>query len=184
MNDERPRPQFGAYASSDEQRARSGQEPQKYVSDPALVPRDMPPEDPAATRRPGQREQVSQARLIDRIVTIAMMAFGLYSILGGIRAYTDPYALAAAIGMSDIELSDAGALRTAGIVSIVVMLLGWAGTAWLLWRRHARRKSMWWIALIAGVVFTLIGALIVAVAFAMDPAVLERFASMQGIEVP
>lgn len=184
MSDERPRPQFGAYASSDEQLARSGQAPQRHVSDPALVPRDMPPEDPATPRRPGQREAVGQGTLIDRIVTIAMMAFGLYSIIGGIRVYTDPYALAAAIGMDGLELSDAGALRTAGVVAIVVMLLGWAGTVWLLWRRHTRRKSMWWIALIAGVVFTFVGALIVAVAFAMDPAVLERFASMQGIELP
>jgi hypothetical protein len=43
---------------------------------------------------------------------------------------------------------------------------------------------MWWIALIAGVAFTIVGALIVAVPFAMDPAVLEKFAELQGIELP
>jgi hypothetical protein len=184
MNDDRPRPQFGAYASPEEQRARSGQDAPKHVSDPALVPRDMTPEETVAPRRPGQRDQVSQGALIDRIITVALMAFGLYSILGGIRVYTDPYSLVAAIGMSGIELSDPGALRVAGIVSIVVMLIGWAGTVWILWRRNSRRKTMWWIALIAGVAFTIVGALIVAVPFAMDPAVLEKFAELQGIELP
>jgi len=183
MSDERPRPQFGAYASSEEQRARTGHDAAKHVSDPALVPRDMPPEDPAGPRRPGQREQVGQATLIDRVITVALMAFGLYSILGGIRVYTDPYALVDAIGMSGIELTDPTALRAAGIASIVVMLLGWVGTAWMLWRRHTRRRTMWWLALIAGIVFTIVGALIVAVPFAMDPAVLDKFADLQGIDL-
>jgi len=177
-------PQYGAFASPEEQRARSGQGEAKYVSDPALVPRDMPPEDVAAPRHPGQREPVTQGRLVDRVVTIALMAFGLYSILGGIRVFTDPYALADALGMRDVVLSDPASIKTVGVVAIVVMLLGWAGTVWLLWRRHTRRKSMWWIALLAGILFTIIGALMVAVPFAMDPAVLEMFATMQGIELP
>lgn len=184
MSDERPRPQFGAYSSPEEQRARSGQDVPKRVSDPALVPRDMPPEDAAAPKRPGQYEQVSQATVVDRVITVALMAFGLYSVLGALRSYTDPYALLDAIGMSDVELTDPAGLRVAGIVSIVVMLIGWVGTVWILWRRHARRKTMWWIAVIAGIVFTIVGALIVAVPFAMDPAVLQKFAELQGIELP
>jgi len=184
MSDERQRPQFGAYSSPEEQRARSGQDAPRRVSDPALVPQEMPPEDVAAPRRPGQHEQVSQARVIDRVITVALMAFGLYSVLGTIRVYTDPYYLVDAVGMKGIELNDPDGLRIAGIVAIVVMLIGWAGTVWLLWRRNARRKTLWWIAVIAGVVFTTIGALIVAVPFAMDPAVLNKFAELQGIELP
>ena len=184
MTEERPRPQFGAYASPEEQLARSGRAAARQVSDPALIPRDMPPEEPAAQNRPGQRESVSQFTLVDRVLTVALMAFGLYSVVGSFRVYTDPYALVEIIGMTGIELTQAGVIHTAGVISVVVMLLGWTGTVWALWKRGARRKSMWWIAVLAGIVFTVVGALIITIPFAMDPAVLQEFATMQGIELP
>ena len=184
MSDERPRPKFGAYASNEEQLARINEHMPQPVMDPALIPQDMPPEDPARAARPGSREPVGQLTMVDRVVTVALLAFGLYTVLGSIGTYLDPYSLLDLLGMKGTTLTDPGALKTAGVVSTVLMLLGWAVTVWLVWRRGARRKSMWWIAVIAGIVFTIMGAMIVAVAFAMDPAVLDGFANLQGIELP
>lgn len=180
--DDQPRPRYGAYASPEEQAARSGRE--APVVDPALVPRDMPPEAPGSpARRPAAPAPQGRSSLADRIVTILLMAIGLYYVLGSIGLYTDPSALADAMRL-DVELSDYAGQRGAGIAAVVVMLVGWLATVWFLWRRGARGRSMWWIALLAGVVFNFVGTLIVAIPFAMDPNVMQAFMEMQGIEQP
>lgn len=176
-----PRPQYGAYASSSEQRARSGQP--DPVIDPALIPRDVPPEWDTAPARRADSAPATNGRLIDRVITIALLVFGLYSIITGIGFYTDPDALMDAVRI-DAELSDPGLIRGLGISSIVIMLVGWLATTWFVWRRGTAGKSMWWIALIAGVVFTFVGAMLVAVPLVMDPGVFDAFVEQQGIIVP
>ncbi|MGO3031866.1 MAG: DUF6264 family protein [Microbacterium gubbeenense] len=177
-NDAEPRPQYGAYASPAEQRARSGQ-PDPDV-DPALIPRDVPPEWDAAPTRQASGSPATTGRLVDRVVTIALLAFGLYSIITGIGLYTDPDALLGALRL-DADLSDPGLIRGLGMASIIVMLIGWLATTWLVWRRGAAGKSMWWIALIAGVVFTFLGAMLVAVPLAMEPGVSGAVIAQQGL---
>lgn len=170
---ERPRPQFGAFATPEEQRVRSGRAVEPV--DPALVPRDMPPgAEPRAT--PGVRRR----GFGDRVATIALLVFGLFMVLDSISAYTDPAALLDALRL-EVELVDYAGQRAAGVVAVVVMLIGWLATTWFVWRRGVAGKSMWWIALIAGVVFTIIGGLIVAIPLVSDPNVFAAFAEMQGV---
>ncbi|WP_197517281.1 DUF6264 family protein [Microbacterium karelineae] len=178
MNDgapaERPRPQFGEYARPEEQAVRAGH-PAPEI-DPALVPQDGPPDvDPPKRAAP-------RSRLGDRVVTIALLAFGLYNVISGIGLYTDPSALLEAMRIGDVEFADYDALRSAGVAAIVVMMAGWLATTWFVWRRGSAGKSMWWIALLAGIVFSLVGALIVAIPFATDPNVMSAILEMQGID--
>ncbi|WP_110589298.1 DUF6264 family protein [Microbacterium suaedae] len=170
---QRPRPQFGEYARPEDQAARAGR-PVPDI-DPALIPQDGPPES-------GPSKPPKRSRLGDRVVTIALLAFGLYYIVSGIGLYTDPSALLDAMGLDGVEFSDYAAQQTAGVVAVVVVLAGWLATTWFVWRRGAAGKTMWWIALLAGVVFNLVSALIVAVPFSMDPNVLNAILEMQGIE--
>jgi len=180
MNETPPRPQYGAYASAAEQQARSGHA--NSAVDPALVPRDMPPESSASSSvRRATEEPQTAGRIMDRVVTIALLAFGLYSIITGIGLYADPYALLDALRL-DADLSDPGLIQGFGVASIVVMFVGWLATTWLVWRRGAAGRSMWWIALLAGVVFTFVGAMLVAVPLVMDPGVFDAFVEQQGIE--
>lgn len=178
MNETAPRPQYGAYASAAEQRVRSGDA--NSAVDPALVPRDMPPESGSAPASRATHAPQTPARVMDRVVTIALLAFGLYSIITGIGLYADPYALLDALRL-DAELSDPGLIQGLGVASIVVMFVGWLATTWFVWRRGAAGRSMWWIALLAGVVFTFVGAMLVAVPLVMDPGVFDAFVAQQGI---
>lgn len=178
-NETAPRPQYGVYASAEEQQVRSGNA--NAAVDPALVPRDMPPESGAAPVTRTAHAPQTTGRVMDRVVTIALLAFGLYSIITGIGLYTDPYALLDALRL-DAELSDPDLIQGLGVASIVVMLAGWLATTWFVWRRGAAGKSMWWIALLAGVVFTFIGAMLVAVPLVMDPGVFDAFVAQQGID--
>ncbi|WP_221583989.1 DUF6264 family protein [Microbacterium sp. G2-8] len=170
---DRPRPQYGQYATPDEQRARGGQtvEPVEPI-DPALIPQDTPIE--VAPPR------ASGPRLADRIVTIALLAYGLFNTLSAIPMFTDPTALLDIMGV-DAEVADYAGQRTAGVVAIAVMILGWLATTWLVWRRGSAGKSMWWIALLAGIVFNTIASLMIAIPLVQDPNVFEALMQMQGI---
>lgn len=175
---ERPRPQYGAYASPDQQRAARGLPPEQAPEpvDPALVPQDTPVDERPAAPAP-------RGRIIDRVVTVALLAYGLFNTLGAIPLFTDPSALLGLMQV-DAQLSDYAGARTAGAVSIGVMVVGWLATTWFVWRRGARGKSMWWIALIAGVVFNLIGSAIVAIALVQDPNVLDALMQAQNLAPP
>lgn len=173
MSDAGGRPQFGEYASSEQQRALSGHS--ALASDPALIPRDMPPGVERASPHPPRRTSI-----VDRVVTVALLAFGLFTVLDSIGSYTDPAALIDMLGL-DAELSNYGGQRAAGVAAVAVMLVGWLATTWFVWRRGAAGKSMWWIALTAGVVFTFAGGLIVAIPLVTDPNVFDAFVQMQGL---
>ena len=60
-------------------------------------------------------------------------------------------------------------------------MLATAATTWFLWRRGAAGKSMWWIAC-RGVVFTFVGAMLVAVPLVMDPGVYDAFVAQQRLD--
>lgn len=135
----------------------------------------MPPGVEQASPRPAGR-----ASVVDRVVTVALLAFGLFTVIDSIGSYTDPATLVEMLGL-DAELTNYGGQRAAGIAAVVVMLVGWLATTWFVWRRGAAGKSMWWIALIAGVVFTFAGGLIVAIPLVTDPNVFDAFVQLQGL---
>lgn len=166
---ERPRPQYGQYATPEDQLSRGGR-PAEPI-DPALIPQDTPVE-PAPSRPPGRL-------MADRIVTIALLAYGLFNTLSAIPMFTDPMALLDIMGV-DAELTDPAGQRSAGVVAITIVIIGWLATTWLVWRRGSAGKTMWWIALLAGVVFNTVASLIVAIPLVQDPNVFDALMQMQG----
>jgi hypothetical protein len=192
----RPRPQYGEYATPEEQRARirqpdvtaaldTGQSPDEVASASAHRPAAGEPgssgpgvhsEDGAAAAP----ARATRGRSIDRIVTIALLAYGFVTMIGAIPAFIDygTYAsnLLETMGV-DAELSDPAAGRPWAIAASLVLAFGWMVTAALAAWSMRRGRLSWWIALTGGVVFTFISGILIVVPLLSDPEVLRAMQS-------
>lgn len=184
--DERPRPQYGEYATPEEQRARirhpdasraieTGQAPHAAPAAPPIAPTASAPApapaDPAVVARRG---------LIDRIATIALLVYGLANVVTSLpqmisfTPYADALEQVLGVDASAIDLSSG---RTWGTVAAVVLALGWVATALLSWRRLRRGRLAFWVPLAGGAVTILVSGLLLSVGLMSDPAVVEQITS-------
>ncbi|MFD4958653.1 DUF6264 family protein [Microbacterium sp. NPDC058389] len=185
----RPRPQYGEYASPEEQRARIQQpapEWQQPVTPAAAVVADtveggIPSPQPAPESQPAGAPV--RTRMVDRVVTIALLVYGLFNVVTSFPSFLDYGAYAetmfAVMGL-DVTLSDPAAGRPWGITAAVVVAIGWIATALVsLWSLR-RGRLTWWIPLAAGIFFTFVTGVLMAVPLMSDPAVLEALLGTTG----
>jgi hypothetical protein len=171
-----PRPQYGEYATPEEQRARIRQPDiaatlagKPVVAEQAVAAPTVRPAAPAA----GPAAAPTRHR-VDRIVTVALLAYGLVSVITSIPAlvdystYTDT--VFQLLGV-DASLSDPAAARPWGIAAAIVLALGWAITAALSWWSLRRGRLTWWIPLVGAFVFTFASSALMMVPLMSDPAV-------------
>lgn len=179
----RPRPQYGEYASPEEQRARIRQPEVSWaletgrpvpVDTAGAVPAPAPASAPtagAATPRP---------RAIDRIVTFALLAYGLLNVISAFPSLVDFVAYADTmfdlLGI-DATLTDPAAGKPWGIAAALVLAFGWVLTALLSWASLRRGRLSWWIPLVGGIVFTFASATLVLIPLTNDPAVWDALVS-------
>lgn len=174
---ERPRPQYGEYATPEEQRAHIRQPDAREAQTP-----------PAAQPAQAQREaaptaEAPAAPLWDRILTLALLGYGLFTVLTAIPSYTD-YAQYAEVvlGMFEVEvpLSDPAGANAWGLAAALVMGIGWLATAaWaILTLRRGRRA--WWVPLVGGVVVSAIAGLLLVIPLVNDQAVWAALVSAVG----
>ena len=171
--DPRPRPQFGEYATPEEQRARIRQPDASLVYEPAPVV-----DAPAGAHAPAAASPApaTRSRAVDRIVTFALLAYGLVNVISSFPALVDFSGYAQTMfDLLGVEtaLSDPAAGRPWGIAAAVVLAVGWIVTAALSWLNMRRGRLSWWIPLVGGVVFTFASAMLVLVPLMNDPAVWE-----------
>lgn len=177
--DPRPRPQYGEYATPEEQRARIAQPDVGLVYEPAPVVTSDRPAAPAESA-PHRGAASARTRPVDRIVTFALLAYGLVNVIATFPAlvdfvaYTD--AMLAYVG-TDAALTDPAAGRPWGIAAALVLAFGWVITAAVSWASLRRGRLTWWIPLVGGAVFTLLSASLVLVPIMSDPAVWEALVS-------
>jgi hypothetical protein len=187
--DSRPRPQYGEYATPEEQRARMrppGPAAQAAAAPPAqsappaptwgasslpgTKPAPKPGPWPEAT--PGTRER--KPHPVDRIVTLALLAYGLINVITSIPSLVDNAAYTETVfkllGVN-ATLSDPAAGKPWGFAAALVMALGWLITAWLSWLSLRRGRLTWWIPLVGGFVFTFVSGVLMLVPLMNDPAV-------------
>lgn len=171
--DPRPRPQYGEYATPEEQRARIAQPDVDLVYEPAPVPEQSVPVSPAKPEAaPG--ETPPRSRAVDRIVTFALLAYGLVNVVASFPAlvdfteYTDT--MFELLGV-DATLSDPAAGRPWGIAAAIVLAVGWFVTAVLSWMSVRRGRLSWWIPLVGGLVFMSASGILVLIPLMNDPAV-------------
>lgn len=165
--DPRPRPQYGEYATPEEQRARIRQPDVTVALETGAAPGAAQPTPEAVVAASPPRR-----RLVDRVVTIALLAYGLFNVLSSFPAFLD-YELYAqtmfqVMGV-DAELADPAAGRPWGIAAAVLLAVGWIATALVSWWSLRRGRITWWIPLVAGIVFTFTAGVLMIVPLMNDP---------------
>jgi len=172
--DPRPRPEYGEYATPEEQRARikqpdltrlleTGQDPDALQGADATTP-------PSIVAKPATAP-VSRGRFVDRVATIALLVYGLVNVVTGIPNMIDYEAyVGTVLGLFgvDAQLADSAAGRPWGIAAALVLGVGWLLTAYVSWRSLARGRITWWIPLVAGIVFTSTAGILLMVPIVSD----------------
>lgn len=179
----RPRPQYGEYATPEEQRARIA-EPPKWMLEPEAAAAPGAPGVTDDAARPSTQAPppvpgaavVAPKKRADRFVTLALLAIGLYTVLSSVFTATDFRAFSAQwMEIAEIDGTftniDQGTLMLQ--ISVAVMAAVWVITAWLSFRLIARGRISWWIPLVGGVVANLISSVLIGIALLGDPAVMD-----------
>lgn len=183
-DEQRPRPQYGEYATPEEQRARivdSGAA--QHPSDPPSAPPDPEPAASAAPvdahHLPSPRPTTTAARptrTADRVITIALLAYGLITVLGAIPQLVDFVGLveqSMRVAGIDATISDAAGGRAWGTAMAVVYAAGWLLTAVLSWWSLSHRRLSWWIPLVGAIVTFVIVFGLVMIAMLSDPGLVD-----------
>ncbi|MFJ4044702.1 DUF6264 family protein [Microbacterium sp. NPDC089987] len=166
------RPQYGEYASPEEQRARAGLPP--LSAEPAASASSPPLAGPAAPSRPARPALGgAPAQPVGRLVTLVLLGLGLVNVLSSIPQFVNMApTLSESMKMLGLEgeFTNYAAARTWGVIAVVILLAGYAVTAWLSFRQLKRSRSAWWIPLVGFVItMSLVSACISVVMFS-DPA--------------
>ena len=108
---------------------------------------------------------------VDRIVTLVLLAFGLFVVVSGIPGY-----LSMADTLQQVYTQLGRGTYTAtelsgslGVTAVVVQALLWALTALFAGLALRRGRIAWWIAVVGGVVAFIAVMIIVSVALMADP---------------
>lgn len=165
---QRPRPQFGEYATPEQQRAHIRQpvpEPAATHPDPRL---SAPPMSAGAMPQ--------QPRTMDRLATVMLLGFGLVYVVLQLPQYFAFTALADAV-MKTLGIAGTFTNTTAGqiwgIAAAVLLVLGYLLTLLISLRRLRRAQVTWWVPLVGAVITYIIVGICVTVPVMGDPAVLS-----------
>jgi len=185
--DERPRPQYGEYASEAERAAaieRSGAAGPAPRETPAGSDAPVRPAAPKATAgAPGQPARPAPDRTVntgfDRIATIFLLMFGLVYIIGGAGSY---FTLGASMERMFAQLGVGEYTPTTLTPIIGIVIVVSEGIIWLLaagwsYLRISRGRPSWWIPLVAGILGFLVSVALLGVLLAQDPAFLSYVSS-------
>lgn len=162
------RPQYGEYASPEEQRVRAGLPPVEQTPAPSAP---VPPTAPAAPRNAVRAPQVD--RRMGRMITAMMLGIGLVYVLTsipGLLNMADAFDQTLKIFGMEGSFSNFAAARVWGIVAMLVLLIGYVVTVWLSVRRIRRNLSSWWLPLVGFVVTMFFVCICVSVPMFGDPA--------------
>ncbi|WP_295013203.1 DUF6264 family protein [uncultured Microbacterium sp.] len=182
----RPRPQYGEYATTEEQLRRSGREAAPVppgLAPPAISPHAaashaLPPRPgaPSANTPASTAGAVTPAHPIDRIAALALLAYGLWNVITSVITFLDPSTLIGTmmqmLGVSG-TFTNYGQAKVLGIVAAVILIVGWTLTAAWTVLRLRRGKRTWWVPVLGGAVFVTLSSICILVAFYSDPAVVS-----------
>lgn len=180
-DDMRPRPQYGEYATPEEQRARIKQPDMTRLlesgQDPDALQGAVPADSPSLTAQPAKSTLTTggmpRGRFADRVATVALLVYGLINVVTSVPSMIDYGSYVGAVlnllGVTG-ELADPTAGRPWGIAAALVMAIGWLLTAYISWRSLAAGRVTWWIPLAAGILFTFVTGVLLMVPIVSDPA--------------
>lgn len=169
------RPAFGEYATPEEQSRRAG----RPLAPPVVHSIPVPAAEAAIraeTAAPVDGVDARPAHPVDRMASIALLAYGLWNVITSIFTFLNPSALMAtlmqAVGISG-SFSNYSQAKVWGIAAGVVLIAGWISTAAWTVLRLRRGTLTWWVPVLGGVVFVTLATVCMMVPFFSDPAVVS-----------
>jgi uncharacterized membrane protein YhdT len=184
--DPRPRPQYGEYATPEEQRARIRQPDMTRLletgQDPDALKGAVPADSPSIVARP-EAAPTGRGRFADRVATIALLVYGLVNVVTGIPSMVDYRSYAGTVldllGV-EAQFADPTAGRPWGIAAALVLAIGWLLTAYVSLRSLGRGRVTFWIPLVAGIVFTFVAGVLLMVPIVSDPSLWDAVVGSMG----
>ncbi|NYE19843.1 DUF6264 family protein [Microbacterium immunditiarum] len=174
---ERPRPQYGEYATPEEQRAhiRDPQAASVYspVADAAVPPAAVPPAAPSVPPRVDPQGPVLRPHPADRIATIALLVYGAINVVFTAVSFLDlPTVAERAMQIMGIpgDFTNVESARSWGLIAAILLAVGYVVTALLAVRRLRSGRLAWWIPLVGALVTYAIVYVCIAIPLLGDPA--------------
>jgi len=193
----RPRPQYGEYATPEEQLAHikdppphmleqhPGGRPGAYGEANGMVPPVVHPggDVDASAGSPGSHRQAgvpgaqqrATSHALDRVATLALLALGLYSVLSTLVTMTDlPTYLDHT--MEQMGMGSFTATPTAGVIAAVISgvnIVVWVAAAAFSTLSLRKGRISFWIPLVAGVAVALVTGVCYAVLLMGDPSFID-----------
>lgn len=178
---DRPRPQYGEYATPEQLAAARGltlAQMQDQITPPRVaVPADSaaPAAATAAAQSADAAAPAQKRRLVDRAVTIGLLVFGLfYTLLNipGFLAMSETMQLSYDfMGYGEFRATDLAA--TLGVVAAVLQVAIWLVTASVSFAMMKRGRAAWWVAVAGGMVALIAFAVISTIILSGDPTFVE-----------
>jgi hypothetical protein len=177
---QRPRPQFGEYATPEEQK-RAIKVPLDDAESMPVESKESPTSHISVQGRPKPVDSTPRPSG-DRIATMVLLGVGLMTILVSMASLVD---LASAIEIVYAqqgigEFTSIGIANALGWTALVLELVLWGLALWLSLRALKRGKAAWWIPLVLGVIANIVVLLFVLLALTSDPALAEYVTRMSG----
>lgn len=172
-SDRPARPQYGEYATPEQQRAAIRQPPVAEQPAPVTAP---PVRHPTAAHPTTRAARPS--RTADRVITFALLAYGLFTVVSAVPQLW--YFADFAQSWMSLAGIDATFTNTAqgdlwGRIGVGVFVLGWLLTALISWRSLARGRLTWWIPLVGAIVSFLLVSACLTIPLLGDPAIMGSF---------
>lgn len=170
------RPQYGEYATPEQQRVAAGLPPIESVQMEAAQveqPDAQSGAAAAASHPVADTEAAPAPRRADRIATIALLAYGLINVVFTAGSYLDlPSVLDRTLELLGIagEFANYTQGRLWGGIAAAVLMIGWLITAVVAMRRLRTGKLSWWVPLVGAAATLFVTSLCVMVPMLSDPA--------------
>ncbi len=140
-----------------------------------------PSRGPASGReRPAALSSRFGASQFDFVVSVALLAFGLLSVVQALAVSDVASAVRRAFEQQGLQLSDPAALSTAAVVGAIANVVVFALVAWWSLRRLAARRWTFWVPLLGGAVASLISLVAFAVVMFQDPGFVQVLMQQSG----
>ncbi|WP_040164911.1 DUF6264 family protein [Microbacterium gorillae] len=178
--DPRPRPQYGEYATPEQQRAHIRQPVPEHVTPAPVTPT-------APQQRPAAPAPVAQPVQPQRLVTIVLLALGAVNVLLSAFSFlslsqTLPEILRAQGLPDDIADMDRG--QGWGFAMAAALIVGYLLTLWITMRRLKARRSAWWIPVVGALVTWLVVCVLMAALLLSDPAIVSYMTTHTPTSTP
>ncbi|MFF0909919.1 DUF6264 family protein [Microbacterium sp. HMH0099] len=181
--DPRPRPQYGEYATPEEQQARIQRPEVTEALEAGQAPQPEKPAPVASAASPAA--PLGRGARIDRGVTFGLLIYGLITVITTIPQLLDfpttAETLAERMGATDTSFTNLGAGFVLGAVAAAIYGIGWLATAALTWRRLKRGRISFWVPLAGFAVTTFLASIVIMFALLGDPGFIASLSGAFGV---